>query len=48
MESKKQPVPDTTVTRDLSKLSERTGNIYETVMIISQRANQIAAEVKKN
>ncbi|MDD2538803.1 MAG: DNA-directed RNA polymerase subunit omega [Bacteroidales bacterium] len=47
MESKKQPVPDTTVTRDLSKLSERTGNIYETVMIISQRANQIAAEVKK-
>jgi len=47
MESKKTPVPDTTVTRDLSQLSEKTGNIYQTVMIVAQRANQIAAEVKK-
>ena len=46
MESKKQPIPDTTVTRDLSKFSEKTGNIYQTVMIIAQRANQIASEVK--
>jgi hypothetical protein len=28
MDSKKTPVPDTTVTRDLSQLSEKTGNIY--------------------
>ncbi|HOO42403.1 MAG TPA: DNA-directed RNA polymerase subunit omega [Bacteroidales bacterium] len=47
MDSKKTPVPDTTVTRDLSQLSEKTGNIYQTVMIVAQRANQIAAEVKK-
>ncbi|HBG53457.1 MAG TPA: RNA polymerase Rpb6 [Rikenellaceae bacterium] len=46
MESKKQPVPDTTVTRDLSKFAEATGNVYQTVMIIAQRANQIASEVK--
>ncbi|MFY9115577.1 MAG: DNA-directed RNA polymerase subunit omega [Bacteroidales bacterium] len=47
MNTKKHPVADTTITRDLTKLSEETGNIYETVMIIAQRANQIATEVKK-
>ena len=47
MDSKKTPVPDTTVTRDLSKLSEKTGNIYQTVMVVAQRANQIASDVKK-
>ncbi|HPS25247.1 MAG: DNA-directed RNA polymerase subunit omega [Bacteroidales bacterium] len=47
MDNKKQPVPDTTITRDLSKLSAPTGNIYETVIIIAKRANQIATEVKK-
>jgi len=36
-----------TVTRDLSKLSTPTGNIYESVMIMSKRANQIAAEMKQ-
>ncbi|HHV04078.1 MAG: DNA-directed RNA polymerase subunit omega [Bacteroidales bacterium] len=47
MESKKQPVPETTITRDISKLSEKTGNVYKTVMIVAQRANQIASDVKK-
>jgi len=47
MESKKQPVPETTITRDISGLLQETGNIYQTVMIIAQRANQIAMEVKK-
>ncbi|MBL7928073.1 MAG: DNA-directed RNA polymerase subunit omega [Bacteroidia bacterium] len=37
----------TTVTRDLLKFEERTGNIYETVVIISKRANHIAAEMKE-
>jgi len=46
MEKRSQTVT-TTVTRDLSKLSQPTGNIYETTMIISKRANQIAAEVKQ-
>ena len=39
-------VPGNTVTRDISKLAEPTGNIYESVMIISKRANQISAEMK--
>ena len=37
----------TTVTRDVDQLEERTGNIYESIVIISRRANQIAAEMKE-
>jgi len=40
-------VSNDTVTRDLSKLSQPTGNIYETTMIIAKRSNQIASEVKQ-
>lgn len=40
-------IPTNTVTRDLSKLAEETGNIYETTMIIAKRSNQIAAELKQ-
>ena len=39
-------VPGNTVTRDISKLAEPTGNIYESVMIIAKRSNQISAEMK--
>jgi DNA-directed RNA polymerase subunit K/omega len=46
MEIKKQ-VPNNTITRDLSKLSAPTGNIYQSTIIISKRANQIAAEIKQ-
>ncbi len=46
MEIKKQ-VPNNTITRDLSKLSAPTGNIYQSTMIIAKRANQIAAEIKQ-
>ncbi|MFA5850284.1 MAG: RNA polymerase Rpb6 [Bacteroidetes bacterium GWF2_40_14] len=46
MEIKKQ-VPNNTITRDLSKLAAPTGNIYESVIIIAKRANQISAEVKQ-
>ncbi len=40
-------VPTNTVTRDLNELVTETGNIYETVMILAKRANQIAAAEKK-
>jgi len=40
-------VPTTTITRDLVKLAEPTGNVYESVMIIAKRSNQIAAELKQ-
>ena len=40
-------VPTNTVTRDIRELAEPTGNIYETVVILSKRANQIALAEKK-
>ena len=48
MDYKKTNAPLNTVTRDMVKLSEDTGNIYETVCIIAKRANQISAEMKKD
>jgi DNA-directed RNA polymerase subunit K/omega len=44
---KKSNAEVTTVTRDLRKLDGETGNVYESVAIISKRANQISAELKE-
>ena len=46
MEEKKKVV-NTTITRNTSLFSEMRGNIYETVGVLTKRANQIAAEEKK-
>lgn len=35
------------VTRDIEKIIDPTGNIYESVVIISQRARQIAVNIKE-
>lgn len=35
------------VTRDLDQLAKPTGNIYESVVIISKRAKQIAVNIKE-
>ncbi len=48
MDYKKTNAPLNTVTHDVNTLSEPTGNIYETVSIIGKRANQIAAEMKRD
>ena len=40
-------IPANTVTRDLCDLASPTGNIYETVVILSKRANQISMAEKK-
>jgi DNA-directed RNA polymerase subunit K/omega len=37
----------TTVTRDLVKYEKGTGNIYESLVVISKRANHISAELKE-
>lgn len=34
------------VTRDLDKLAEPTGNIYESVAVISKRARQLSSQMK--
>lgn len=47
MDLKKINAPTTTVTRDINKMSEKVGNVYEMVMIIAKRANQISVEIKE-
>jgi len=44
---KKSKAAASTVTQDLSNMSEGTSNIYQTVMVISKRANQISVEMKQ-
>ncbi|MBR0110663.1 MAG: DNA-directed RNA polymerase subunit omega [Bacteroidales bacterium] len=46
MDNKKK-VPTNTITRDVKYLAEPTGNIYESVVILYKRANQIALAEKK-
>ena len=36
----------TTVTRNIPDFDRKTGNIYESLVVISKRANQIASEMK--
>ena len=48
MDYRKSNAPTNTVTRDMMSLSADTGNVYETVRIISKRANQIAVEMEKD
>jgi len=43
----KPTVASTTVTRDLRQLDVETQNVYESLVIISKRANQISANVKE-
>ena len=43
----KKKVPTNTITRDVRVLAEPTGNIYESVVILYKRANQIALQEKK-
>ena len=38
---------NTTVTRDLLNFEENTHNIYESIVILSKRANHISANVKE-
>ena len=47
MEEKKKVIT-TTITRNTADFSQMTDNIYETVAVLTKRANQIAAEEKKD
>jgi DNA-directed RNA polymerase subunit K/omega len=46
MDYKKIKTKNYAVTRNTLDFSEETGNIYETVVILSKRANQIGLELK--
>jgi len=43
----KPTVATSTITRDLRELDEKTNNIYESLVIMSKRANQISNNVKE-
>lgn len=44
---KQTKAPINTITRDMSQLTEKVGNVYETVAIIAKRSNQIATALKR-
>ncbi len=47
MDYKKIKTEATAITRHKEKFYEQTGNIYETVVVLSKRANQIGQELKQ-
>jgi DNA-directed RNA polymerase subunit K/omega len=47
MDYRKSNAPVTTITRNVDLMTSDTGNIYETVIIVSRRSNQIAVEMKQ-
>lgn len=48
MDYRKSTASVNTETRDIMEMAEPVGNVYEMVMIISKRANQIAMEMKRD
>ena len=46
MNYKTTKAPKEVVTRDLKHLESQTGNIYETINILSRRSNQINLQIK--
>ena len=47
MSTTKPVIPNSTVTRDVRELDKTKDNIYESIVIISKRANQIANNLKE-
>jgi len=47
MDYKKIKTETTAITRRKDQFYEQTGNIYETLVVLSKRGNQIAAELKQ-
>jgi DNA-directed RNA polymerase subunit K/omega len=47
MDFKKTDAPVSTVTRNIVQIAEKTGNIYEAVVVCSKLADQINSELRK-
>ena len=47
IKNKVQGVDPNVRARDIKAMAEKTGNLYETISIISKRANQLNMEIKK-
>ena len=48
MDYKKSKAPTNTITHNLMDFAEPTGNIYESLVIMGKRANQISAQMKED
>lgn len=40
-------IPDSTIPRDVRELEDKTGNIYESLVVVAKRANQISSQLKE-
>ncbi|MDD3875977.1 MAG: DNA-directed RNA polymerase subunit omega [Bacteroidales bacterium] len=47
MDYKKIKTESSTITRDINELAGKTSNIYESVVILSKRSNQVSIEIKE-
>lgn len=47
MDYKKSTAPTSTITRDLREIDTETGNVYESIVAIAKRSNQISVEMKE-
>ena len=47
MDVKKFRTTTSIVTRNIANFDEQTGNIYETIAMLSKRSNQISTDLKK-
>jgi len=47
MDYKKSNAPASTITRDLREVEKETGNIYQSIVAIAKRSNQISVEMKE-
>jgi DNA-directed RNA polymerase subunit K/omega len=47
MDYKKTSAPTNCITRDVVEMAEKTGNVYESVVICSKMADQVNADIRK-
>lgn len=47
MNYKEIDAPDSTITRNISEIDSITGNVFESIVIVSKRSNQISVEMKE-
>ena len=47
MDYKKSNAPTSTITRELREIEKESGNVYESIVAISRRSNQISVEIKE-
>lgn len=47
MDFKNIEAPSSTITRDLSKMEQLSGNLYQSLVIIARRSDQISIEIKE-